>query len=107
MTTAEKIALAKSNNYFTLFKEGLFYKCYNEDAMVFVQRLRAYKVSTKFIKIVGDTVYSIGFPVGEVEKVSIKPTDFNQFTARFTAMLGFLARKRGEVKLVNHSKSVQ
>ena len=68
MTTAEKIALAKSNNYFTLFKEGLFYKCYNEDAMVFVQRLRAYKVSTKFIKIVGDTVYSIGFPVGEVEK---------------------------------------
>jgi hypothetical protein len=36
--------------------------------MVFVQRLRAYKVSTKFIKIVGDTVYSIGFPVGEVEK---------------------------------------
>ncbi len=28
-------------------------------------------------------------------------------TARFTAMLGFLARKRGEVKLVNHSKSVQ
>ena len=68
MTTAEKIALAKSNNYFTLFKEGLFYKCYNEDAMVFVQRLRAYKVSTKFIKIVGNTVYSIGFPVGEVEK---------------------------------------
>ena len=68
MTTTEKIALAKSNNYFTLFKEGLFYKCYNEDAMVFVQRLRAYKVSTKFIKIVGDTVYSIGFPVGEVEK---------------------------------------
>ena len=60
--------MAKSNNYFTLFKEGLFYKCYNEDAMVFVQRLRAYKVSTKFIKIVGDTVYSIGFPVGEVEK---------------------------------------
>ena len=71
MTTAEKIALAKSNNYFTLFKEGLFYKCYNEDAMVFVQRLRAYKVSTKFIKIVGDTVYSIGFPVGEVEKGSL------------------------------------
>ena len=71
MTTAEKIALAKSNNYFTLFKEGLFYKCYNEDAMVFVQRLRAYKVSTKFIKIVGDTVYSIGLPVGEVEKGSL------------------------------------
>ena len=71
MTTAEKIALAKSNNYFTLFKEGLFYKCYNEDAMVFVQRLRAYKVSTKFIKIVGDTVYSIGFPVGERPSCSV------------------------------------
>lgn len=36
--------------------------------MVFVQRVRAYKVTAKFIKRVGDTVYSVGFPVGEVEK---------------------------------------
>jgi hypothetical protein len=27
----------------TLIKEGLFYKCYNKDAMVFVQRVSAYK----------------------------------------------------------------
>ena len=43
MTTAEKIALAKSNNYFTLFKEGLFYKCYNEDAMVFVKNVNEFQ----------------------------------------------------------------
>ncbi len=53
MTTAEKIALAKSNNYFTLFKEGLFYKCYNEDAMVFVKNVKEYKVSEKFVKSMG------------------------------------------------------
>jgi len=40
MTTVEKIILAKSNTAFTLFKEGLFYKCYNEDAMLFVKRVK-------------------------------------------------------------------
>ena len=45
MTIVEKIILAKSNKQFTLFKEGLFYKCYNEDPMVFVQKVMAYKVN--------------------------------------------------------------
>ena len=36
--------------------------------MVFVQRVRVYKVTAKFIKRLGDTVYSVGFPVREVEK---------------------------------------
>ena len=68
MTIVEKIILAKSNKQFTLFKEGLFYKCYNEDAMVFVKRVKAYKVNSKFIKSVGGVVNSIGFPVTEIEK---------------------------------------
>jgi hypothetical protein len=68
MTTAEKIASAKSTIYFTLFKEGIFYKCYNEDAMVFVTRVKQYKVSATYVKNVGEEVYSVGFPVGEVEK---------------------------------------
>ncbi len=33
---------------FTLFKEALFYKCYNEDAMVFVQKVRVYKPTKSF-----------------------------------------------------------
>ena len=71
MTIVEKIILAKSNKQFTLFKEGLFYKCYNEDAMVFVKRVKAYKVNSKFIKSVGGVVNSIGFPVTEIEKESL------------------------------------
>ena len=68
MTTVEKITSAISNKYFTLFKEGLFYKCYNQDAMVFVKRVKNYKVSSKYVKSAGEGVYSVGFPVGEVEK---------------------------------------
>ncbi len=71
MTTVEKIILAKSNKQFTLFKEGLFYKCYNEDAMLFVKRVKKYKVNSKFIKSVGGVVNSIGFPVTEIEKESL------------------------------------
>ena len=71
MTIAEKIYLAKSNKTFTLFKEGLFYKCYNEDAMLFVKRVKKYKVSSKFIKSAGSVVNSIGFPVSETEKENL------------------------------------
>jgi hypothetical protein len=52
----------------TLFKEGIFYKCYNEDALVFVTRVKQYKVSATCVNNVGEAVYSVGFPVGEVEK---------------------------------------
>ena len=52
----------------TLFKEGLFYKCYNEDAMVFVNRVKNYKVSSKFVKSIGAEVLSLGFPASETDK---------------------------------------
>jgi len=68
MTIAEKIQTSADKTLFTLFKEGLFYKCYNEDAMVFVQKIKEYKVSSKFVKSVGAAVFSLGFPVSEVAK---------------------------------------
>lgn len=68
MTINEKIKNSTSNTLFTLYKEGVFYKCYNKDAMVFSQKVRAYKVSSKFIKSVGTEVLSLGFPVSEVTK---------------------------------------
>jgi hypothetical protein len=38
MTLAEKVNQSADGTLFTLHKEGLLYKCYNEDAMVFVQK---------------------------------------------------------------------
>lgn len=46
----------------------MFYKCYNEDAMVFAQHVRKYKVSSKFVKATIFNLHSIGFPGSEVEK---------------------------------------
>jgi hypothetical protein len=71
MTIAEKIEYATDKKIVTFFKEGLFYKCYNEDAMVFVQKIKEYKVSSKFIKSIGAEVLSLGFPVSEVQKGNI------------------------------------
>ena len=68
MYIKEKIALSKQRHTITLHREGLFYKCYNEDAMVFSQRVRNYKVTIRFVKNVGANVYSIGFPASEVKK---------------------------------------
>ncbi len=72
MTILEKTQYSADTNKFTLFKEGLFYKCYNENAMVFVQRVKEYKVNSKFVKSVGNDVLSLGFPVSEVEKENLK-----------------------------------
>ncbi len=66
MTISEKIRFSADKAIFTLFREGLFYKCYNEDAMVFSQRVKNYKVTSKIFKGVGAKVLSLGFPVSEV-----------------------------------------
>lgn len=68
MTIAEKIQVSADKTRFTLFKEGIFYKCYNVDAMVFSKRVKHYKVNSKFIKSLGAAVISLGFPVSEVTK---------------------------------------
>jgi hypothetical protein len=68
MTIAEKVTRSANSALFTLYKEGLFYKCYNEDAMLFVKKVRAFKVSDKFVRSVREKVYSIGFPASEIEK---------------------------------------
>ena len=71
MNIKEKIALSKQIDSLTLHQEGIFYKCYNEDAMVFVEHINPYKVLSKFIKIVGEEVLSIGFPASELTKGTI------------------------------------
>jgi hypothetical protein len=72
MTIAEKIEYAADKKVVTFFKEGLFYKCYNEDAMVFTKKVRAYKVKVKYVKNVGSKVLSLGFPISEIEKENLK-----------------------------------
>lgn len=68
MTIAEKIQHGVDKTIFTLFKEGLFYKCYNEAAMVSVKRVKNYKVNSKFVKSVGAAVLSLGFPCNRKRK---------------------------------------
>ena len=78
MTITEKVKQAATNNICTLYKEGIFYKCYNEDAMVFVQKIKEYKVSSKFIKSIGAEVLSLGFPVSEVEKGNLSMANVSE-----------------------------
>jgi hypothetical protein len=68
MTIVDKIQYSSNKTQFSLYKEGLFYKCYNQDAMVFSKRVKNYKVNSKFIKSLGAAVFSLGFPLSEVAK---------------------------------------
>lgn len=62
MTVKEKIELAALKDKLFCFKEGMFYKVYNQNAMWFNQNIKAYKVNIKFVKTVNQLVYSLGFP---------------------------------------------
>ena len=49
MTTVGKIASSRGTSIFTLHKEGLFYRCYNEDAMLFAKLIKPYTVISKYV----------------------------------------------------------
>jgi len=57
MIICEKIQYSSDKAKFRLFKEGLFYKCYNEDAMVFAKRVKNYKISAKYVKSAGSVFH--------------------------------------------------
>lgn len=78
MNIAEKIQYAADKKVVTFFKEGLFYKCYNADAMVFSKRVKNYKVNSKFIKSLNAAVFSLGFPVSEVVKGNLSLTSVSE-----------------------------
>jgi hypothetical protein len=46
--------------------------------MVVVKRVKTYKVSSKYVKSVREDVYSVGFPVGEVEKGNLPLEDISE-----------------------------
>jgi len=77
MTIKQKIELAAQPNKLYLFKEGMFYKLYNQNAMWFVQNEKPYKVTKKFLKTVNQDVYSIGFPQAVLSlnklQINLKP----------------------------------
>ena len=66
MTIVKKVSHSENRALFTIYKEGLFYKCYTKDVMVFVMKVKNYKVSSKFVKSMMEKVYSIGFPSSEL-----------------------------------------
>jgi hypothetical protein len=62
MNSREKIDRATNTARLCLYKEGIFYKLYNQHAMLFVQNIKPLKVTAKFVKVVNQHVYSVGFP---------------------------------------------
>ena len=68
MTILDKVTLQQQDTTkIFLFKEGVFYKAYNEGA--FLLKDRDYKVVVKHIKSIENEVLSIGFPISVLEKL--------------------------------------
>ena len=68
MTILDKVTLQQQDTTkIFLFKEGIFYRAYNEGA--FLLKDKNYKVAVKKIKSIENEVLSIGFPVSVFEKL--------------------------------------
>jgi hypothetical protein len=63
MPLKEKVTLAAQPNRLYLFKEGMFYKAYTQNAMWFVQHIKRYNVTVTCIKKIQQGVFRISFPV--------------------------------------------
>ena len=64
----EVLASAKEGRIL-LFREGMFWKAYQEAAYLFVTNLKLYQVNKNYVKKVGMDVFSLGFPVPSTAKI--------------------------------------
>ena len=59
MTISEKV---------TITSEGIFYKCYNKDAMLFHKQVTPYRCTVRSYKTIGSEVMLLGFPMSLIRK---------------------------------------
>lgn len=114
MTILEKIYIQKQDpSRVFLFKEGAFYKVYNEGA--FLLRDKNFKVSVKKMKSIEGEVLSVGFPGQVFEKLKIEfgvNEDKNYYTCHynkvfeeieFTNWRDELLKMQPETELINNT----
>ena len=80
MTILDKVTLQQQDTTkIFVFKEGLFYKAYNEGA--FLLKDKNYKITVKQIKSIENEVLSIGFPISVLEKLkeNRQPEEYDNY----------------------------
>lgn len=55
-------------DYIILYQEGMFYKAYERSAFLVYNYIFPFKLSKKFVKVVGQDVISLGFPIKTLPK---------------------------------------
>jgi hypothetical protein len=86
MTISEKLAL-QSDNELTIYKEGVFWIAYEQDAYRLSQ-VRSLKPSRKYIKAAGQDVVSVGFPSSILEDILSRFTVVERDEFRIRASVG-------------------
>ena len=70
MTIKNILLTEESNqNSIYLYREGIFYKAYERSAYSFINNIKNYTPTKKYIKIVKSEVASIGFPCAVFDKL--------------------------------------
>ena len=59
----------KNTNSIFLFKEGMFWRCYELSVFYFVKNIKEYRVFRKFVKTVNREIVYLGFPDSIIEEI--------------------------------------
>ena len=73
MTVKEIIEIESANTgSINLFKEGIFWRSYNQSAMRMYEHFYPYKVIVKYVKKVQQKIYYCGFPENSLNNIREK-----------------------------------
>ena len=64
-----EVALHSLSGNIILYKEGMFWKAYQQSSYLFVKNIKEYLVLKKHIKSASTDIVSLGFPVPSLDKV--------------------------------------
>lgn len=85
-----------------LFKEGIFYRCYEISAWHFINNVKVYKVFKKYVKVAKQDVIYLGFPqnildelIKEIPKSKISENENYMEIQGFSGVSGFEKWKVG------------
>ena len=83
MQTSEILEIEKNNtDSIYLFKEGIFWRCYELSALYFIKNIKEYRVFRKFVKTVNQDIVYLGFPNTIIEEIIQKAKSNNYLVSK-------------------------
>lgn len=101
MKTSEILKIEKSNaDSIFLYKEGVFWRCYESSVWYFIRNIRGYRVIKKFVKTVKQEIVYMGFPDTIIEEILKESEKISHSIVRYETriIINGIQKEKGFIK---------